>query len=250
MEKRDRRQPFNDKFVRTAAPDAGKSEAEWTDTKLPGFHLRAWRAADGEIRRSCSVTYQTPTGARRYRIGAIPPLTLAEAREKAKDLLAAAQLGRDPSGERQQAAKTSTVGTLITRWLTEDAGRSGRGRSDRVTREWTAMMDRVWRPEIGALRVDQEQAIREAVEGAVRETAKAMPTTANRRFEVIRRAFRWAVERGILRHSPLEGMRRPGGQERPRDNVFTDDQLRLAWISTEEGCPNIELAAAYSSGQA
>lgn len=58
---------------------------------------------------------------------------------------------------------------------------------------------------------------------------------ANRRnvFAVVRRMFRWAVSRGDLDRSPMEGMETPP-PVRPRDRWLADNELRLIWNATPE----------------
>lgn len=58
---------------------------------------------------------------------------------------------------------------------------------------------------------------------------------ANRRnvFAVMRRLFRWAVSRGDLDRSPMEGMETPP-PVRLRDRWLADDELRLIWNATPE----------------
>lgn len=58
---------------------------------------------------------------------------------------------------------------------------------------------------------------------------------ANRRnvFAVVRRMFRWAVSRGDLDRSPMEGMETPP-PVRPRDRWLADSELRLIWNATPE----------------
>ncbi|OBX19778.1 integrase [Erythrobacter sp. QSSC1-22B] len=61
---------------------------------------------------------------------------------------------------------------------------------------------------------------------------------ANRRnvFAVMRRLFRWAVSRGDLDRSPMEGMETPP-PVRPRDRWLTDEELRLIWKATPQCRP-------------
>lgn len=53
---------------------------------------------------------------------------------------------------------------------------------------------------------------------------------ANRRnvFAVLRRLFRWAVSRGDIERSPMEGMETPP-PVKPRERWLSDEELRLIW---------------------
>lgn len=54
--------------------------------------------------------------------------------------------------------------------------------------------------------------------------------TANKRnvFAVLRRLFRWAISRGDLQNSPMEGMETPP-PVKPRDRWLSDDELSRIW---------------------
>jgi integrase len=54
------------------------------------------------------------------------------------------------------------------------------------------------------------------------------PTEAMRSFEDLRAMLRWAVCRGDLDHSPIEGMRKPPGSK-PRERVLSDDEIHTLW---------------------
>tara|TARA_B000000460_G_scaffold131439_1_gene92561 strand:+ start:662 stop:1393 length:732 start_codon:yes stop_codon:yes gene_type:complete len=61
---------------------------------------------------------------------------------------------------------------------------------------------------------------------------------ANRRnvFAVMRRLFRWAVSRGDIDRSPMEGMETPPAV-RPRDRWLSDEELGLIWKATPQCHP-------------
>jgi hypothetical protein len=40
--------------------------------------------------------------------------------------------------------------------------------------------------------------------------------------------LRWAVSRGDLDHSPIEGMRKPPGSK-PRERLLSDDEIQTLW---------------------
>lgn len=51
-------------------------------------------------------------------------------------------------------------------------------------------------------------------------------------YAVIRRLFRWAVGRGDIERSPMEGMEAPPSPP-SRDRVLSDEELRLVWQASE-----------------
>lgn len=52
---------------------------------------------------------------------------------------------------------------------------------------------------------------------------------ANRTQAIISKMFNYHVDRGELEFNPIQGMRRVGGKEQPRDRVLSDLELRKLW---------------------
>jgi integrase len=59
---------------------------------------------------------------------------------------------------------------------------------------------------------------------------------AARCFEDMRAMFRWAVSRGDLDHSPMEGMKKPATSA-PRERVLSDDEVQQLWRGLPEALP-------------
>jgi integrase len=59
--------------------------------------------------------------------------------------------------------------------------------------------------------------------------AKSAPIAARRAFEDCRTMIRWAVARGDLDHSPIDGLAGPP-ISKPRTRALTDDEIRLLWL--------------------
>jgi len=64
------------------------------------------------------------------------------------------------------------------------------------------------------------------------------PITARRVFEDVRAMVRWAVARGDLDHSPIDGMRGPP-ISKPRTRVLTDDEVQAVWHGLFELRPDV-----------
>src|SRR3546814_3607082 len=58
---------------------------------------------------------------------------------------------------------------------------------------------------------------------------------ANRRnvFAVLRRLFKWAISRGDIERSPMEGMETPPAVK-ARDRWLNDSELRRIWVHTHK----------------
>ena len=62
------------------------------------------------------------------------------------------------------------------------------------------------------------------------------PVGANRLLAILKQAFKYAVEAGYIAASPIAGLSRRlvGGEEKPRDRVLTDDEIRLLWCTNAQ----------------
>lgn len=52
-------------------------------------------------------------------------------------------------------------------------------------------------------------------------------------FAILRRLFKWAIWRGDLMRSPMEGMETPP-PVKARDRVLADDELRRVWLAASK----------------
>jgi integrase len=66
---------------------------------------------------------------------------------------------------------------------------------------------------------------------------KGTPIAANRTLAAITKFFNWSLDRSIIETSPCIRVARPS-EEKSRDRVLTDDELRLIWTAaTRKGWP-------------
>src|SRR5690606_36825344 len=75
---------------------AMKPGDELWDTVIPGLHIRA-----GDRRRTYFLRYRLAGTQRRYKVGHHPVLTLASARDAAREVLERVGRGEDPAGARK-----------------------------------------------------------------------------------------------------------------------------------------------------
>jgi integrase len=64
------------------------------------------------------------------------------------------------------------------------------------------------------------------------------PITARRVFEDIRAMIRWAVSRGDLDHSPIDGLRGPA-ISKPRTRTLTDTEIKAVWHDLYDQRPDV-----------
>jgi len=64
--------------------------------------------------------------------------------------------------------------------------------------------------------------------------ARGAPITANRVYSLLVQMFRWAVAKDLVPASPMVGIERPGGDERPRSRVLTAAEVRAFWTKIDK----------------
>ena len=94
-------------------PKSGEGRRTYWDKNLSGFGLRVTETGH----KTWVLAYRREGRLRWYTIGTYPPLSLADARELAKDKLADAQKGKDPAAEKQQLREADTFKALADRYL-------------------------------------------------------------------------------------------------------------------------------------
>src|ERR1700751_5763846 len=94
-----RRVRFTDRSLRALEPPPPPKQVDYFDDSLPGFGLRVSYSG----RKSWIVLYRCNGVKGRLTLGRFDVLPLAEAREKARDVLKAAANGNDPAAHKHRA---------------------------------------------------------------------------------------------------------------------------------------------------
>jgi len=212
------------------ALEAGSSSQFLWDTDLKGFGAK--------ITPSGSISYVLQfrmggreTIARRYTIGAHgSPWTPTTARSEAERLLLLVGQGIDPV-EADKQRRREAIDLAFDNYARHFT-RSCKGEG------WRRLVERVIRLHLEP--VLRKKPLPSITRADIVSVLDQMPEeqVANRRnvFAVMRRLFRWAVSRGDLERSPMEGMETPP-PVRPRDRWLSDKELRLIWHATPECHP-------------
>lgn len=178
-------------------------------------------------KKGWQVRYRHSGTHRRMTLGAFPVLSLAAARQRARDALAAAAEGRDPAEEvrvakaPKSADDCDAVSSVIDLFLARHANRNRR--ADDVA----AMFRREIRDRWGARKI-QTIAKRDVIEVLDAVVDRGSPVTANRLRAHLNTLFNWAKGRDIIQTNPLDGIK-PPAPEKARDRVLTEDEIRLFW---------------------
>lgn len=203
---------------------AGASDRTYFDDDLPGFGVRL--RAGGS--KKWVVQYDHGGKTRRMTLGAVAALDPGEARRRAKDILAARTLGRDPAGEKQEIRTRAieTFGALLPRYLafkqSELRPRSYR-ETERHLRTYAKPLHH--RP-VGEIN-------RRAVAALIATlTAKSGPTAAKCARASLSGYFTWLAGEGLVEVNPVGFTNKP--QERgARTRVLSDSELREIWEALE-----------------
>jgi integrase len=191
--------------------------------------------------RSWAVRYRHGGKSRKLTLGPYPALDLATARARARDALQAVPLGRDPASEKKAALKGARDAELVADAVTDVVetflARHARAKTKaRTAHEIERTFQRYVLPKWGERRI-QDISRRDVIELLDGLMDRGIPIAANRTLGAIKRLFNWAIDRSIVDTSPCLRLV-PPAEEKSRDRVLSDEELRLAWLAAERmGAP-------------
>ena len=214
-----------------------QSRKELPDGKIPGLYLILQPSGA----RSWAVRYRFAGQPKKLTLGPYPSIDLATARKRAQEALGDVAGGKDPAG----AKKTARAARKAERETEEH-------RLDKVA---TAYVERYVKREVGAawgreierlFRVEIRPKLGHKHIAAVTKSDvldlldaivdRGSPITANRAFATLRQLFNWAIDRDLLKVSPMP--KSAPAPETARDRVLSDEEIRLAWRAFEaQGWP-------------
>ena len=216
---------LNAKTVAALKPQAER--ADYFDTNLPSFCVRVSRNGV----KSFSVMYRHAGKLRRYTIGTYPRLSLAKARQEAKDALRDAELGEDPAAKKKVKRQEGSFEELAADYMTRWAKKRKKSWRDDQRRIDTYLI-----PRFGNIHASDVS--RPDIRAMLEEIAERAPVQANRVLALVRKIFNWAISEDILEHSPCQSIPRPG-IERRRDRVLSEKELRKTWRAIESQNPQV-----------
>lgn len=202
---------------RLRPPERGRREV-W-DAALPGFGVRITETG----KRSFVLMTRLRGRPLRLTFGTWPATPLADARDRAREAIQKCARGEDPRVEKRAAAGNApdTVEKVAAAFVAQ----------------WCKPRNRSWEEQerLLTLHVVPHWSGRRLAEitraDAVALTdmvAQTTPIQANRVLAVLKRMFRWALDRDLIQAHPAVGLT-PPAPERTRDRVLTDAELRKLW---------------------
>ncbi len=204
--------------AKVTVPTAAR--VDYFDQRMTGLGLRVSPAGG----KTWFVMYRVKGDPRKRRLtlDGYPALTLADARQRAQEVLLAASRGQDPANAKQELKSAATFAGLAAEYLDKHAKRKKRSWP-----EDARVIDRELLPKWGRRKVHdiRRTDVLELLDGIV---DRGSPIQANRTLALVRKIFNWGIGRGIVQHNPCLQVEAPA-RERQRQRVLSEDELRAAW---------------------
>ncbi len=217
------RVPLTDLAIRGLAAEPGGRVEMW-DSKVPGLGVRA----SDRGTKTFVLMYRLAGVKRRLSLGRYPTTTLAEARDKAWEIVRTVAKGIDP--EPKVAVKNDDgFARLVGMFVEQHCRQHNRANTARETqrilvRRFVAAWGDRSIAEISHTDV-------RTVLGTIVATGRA--SSANHALSAVRKFFNWCVEQSLLEGSPCATVRRPAPLS-SRERVLSDTELLAVWRATHE----------------
>jgi integrase len=223
-----RRQPrrvkLTDRTIRALPrPDPGRDQVEYWDQDLPGFGVRVGETGY----RSYVALFRVRGRKRRLTIGSCARWPLAEARERARKALRAADDGDDPTAPDRARRGSLTVGQLADIYIEQYARKQKRTwKNDR------SLIDSYIAPELGDIRVPD--LTRARIRDMLRPIAESTSHQANRCHEVIRRMLSWGIaeDKIDIVVNPAAGIGKLQSEPK-RARTLREDEFPRLWAALD-----------------
>lgn len=184
------------------------------DEEIPRFGIRVMRSGV----KSYLIQYRKDGHTRRYTFGKHGLLTPHQAREQARQLLAAVERGEDPSLARQERRAAPTVAELCERFLSDHVPHRCKPTTQR---EYRRAVELFIKPKIGGMKAADVQR-RHVAE--LHHDLRHIPYQANRTLGVLSKLFNLAEVWGV----------RPDGSNPCRHVQKYKEEKRERFLSAEE----------------
>lgn len=213
------------KFIEGQKPDPSK-RLDFRDELMPGLVLRISPSGT----KTFCLHKRINGKMRRLTLGRFGVVSLAEARERVRQVLYEIETGRfeDQTGIEVETKPTPTLGDVIPDYIEKHAKVHNRDWKNKAR-----LLDKF--TSLNGKRIDEIK--RADVVKACDVIHKSAPVSANRALAHLKHLMGWCVERGMIDASPIAGMK-PLAKERSRERVLTDDELGALWTACDvEGYP-------------
>jgi integrase len=209
---------------------SGTARREIPDGKESGLYF----VIQPTGRMAWALRYRFNGRPRKLTIGSYPSTSLAKARAEAARAKVSISDGIDAAATKRAATAAKKtegrandqVDKVVAAFINLYARPNTR--DWRETERLLAEFAKAWKERL--LREIGKPDIHRVLDAIV---ARGAPVTANRKFAQLRKMCRWAVSRGIIEHSPCDGIDPPSA-EKSRDRVLDADEIRLVWRAADD----------------
>jgi integrase len=205
-----------------------KAQETFWDDSLHGFGVRVSGTSN---RKSFILRYRGRNGKRpRYTIGTYPVISLANARDTARELLVEAARGNDPADARNSHRTGETFADLTQLYLERHAKVQKRS-----WREDQRKLEKDLLPRWGSWKASDVK--RADVLAMLDEIVdRGASITANRTLALVSKIYNFGMARGIVEANPA-ALVPPPGKEESRQRVLAEDEIRLLWEALDTESP-------------
>ncbi len=211
------------KFIEGQKPNPSK-RLDFRDELMPGLVLRISTSGT----KTFCLHKRINGRMRRLTIGRFGVVSLAEARERVRQVLYEIETGRFEDRTGIEVETKPTLGDVIPDYIEKHAKVHNRDwkRKEALLAKFTTLHGK---------RIDEIK--RADVVKACDVIHKSAPVSANRALAHLKHLMGWCVERGMIDASPIAGMK-PLSKERSRERVLSDDEVGALWAACDaEGYP-------------
>jgi integrase len=213
------RSKLTEAFIKKAAPPENTDRIIYWDESLPGFGLVVTKTGHR------SFVFQYRAGNRSRRMTFSIGLGYEKARKEARKALGGVAAGRDPLEEKRkaEALAENTLQAICEEYLKREGGRL------RSKSQLEGALKRAVYPKLGARQIGdiRRSDIVRLLDNIQDERG---PVAADFALATIRKIMSWHARRTDDFRSPIvSGMARSNPNERKRERVLTDDELRAFW---------------------
>ena len=211
------------KFIENLKPNPVK-RLDFRDDLMPGLVLRV--SVSGT--KTFCLHRRINGKMRRLTIGRFGILSLAEARERVRQVLYEVESGRFEERTGVEVEDRKTLGEIIPDYIEKYAKVHNRDWKNKAS-----LLGKM--TDLHGKRLDQIK--RADVTKACDVIMKTAPVSANRALAHLKHLMNWCVDRGMIEVSPIVGMK-PLTKETSRERVLTNDELRALWAACDaDGYP-------------
>jgi len=221
---------LTDRKLKSLKPDPDGNRLTVWDSLMPGMAVRV-----SPLAHKSFYVVKRQAGRRQPSwvcLGHYPPMTLAEARSKAREALLALIDGRSPAtlaGQRRQALEVADelrFDHVAARFITEYAPRL------RSAKVYAARIRRDLVPAFGSMPIGEIRR-RDVIRLLEDVAARSGPGSAVGVLAVLRKLTSWAQARDLVEHNVAAGVKLGEliGRQKARDRLLSDEELKSIWLA-------------------